>query len=513
MRIFMRAWANLVHKKIQTIGTILIFTALLGIGLACLMIYDATDASIAISEKAITNAVTIQPPMVIGAGGSVDTATINETDIPVMVNSDYVEEYNSIVQYMYFFSPKDSTDVYENLHVTAIQNSQYYEPFSSGSFYLKEGKHFVTKDQGKKEVLISSIYASENGLNVGDTLTVHESQLSRELYLERSNDQLLDLEVIGIFTSDDKEALKSAQNWIYMPYSTLLEYWKSVYGEESRLTVHQIVQVVVYLKNSSDIEPYLEYLKKNINVEEISNITEGINYHNVKEVTAGTYNTMDPKELSKLYADTILGEFFYKQWYYVLIDSDWYSMVAAPLEEIRDIMKYTGIIMGIATFFIMALICSFTLRKRNKEFGVLLSIGESKKRIALQILVEVIVLVIVAAGIAMVAAPGITKRYGNQMLSSMAERAELQNKSIKDEYEVKMYGQPLRYAETYQQESTEETVHNNTANVTTKSYLDFRLNVRIVALFFTLLFILVIITMLIQIAYILRLSPGSLIRR
>ncbi|MDO5519880.1 MAG: FtsX-like permease family protein [bacterium] len=513
MRIFKRAWANLVHKKIQTIGSILIFTALFGVSLVCLMIYDATDSSIAISEKAIANAITVQPPVVVGAGGMVETATINETDVPKIINSEYVEEYNSITQYMYFFRLKDGTEEKDDLHVTAIQNSEYYEPFSSGSFYLKEGKHFATKDGGKKEILVSSTFADKKGLKVGDTITVHESQISTEVYLERSKDQFWDMKIAGIFTSDDENALKAAQNWIYIPYETFLDYWQGVYEEGSRLTVHEIKQVVVYLKDSSDIQPYLDYLNKNINVEEIANITEGINYHNVKEVSAGTYNTTDPKELSKLYADTILGEFMYKQWYYVLIDSDWYQMVAAPLEGIRDIMKYTGIIMGISTFFIMVLVCSFMLRKRNREFGVLLSIGESKTKIAMQVLVEIVVLVILAAGIATAAAPGITKKYGNQMLSSMAEQAELKNKSMKDDYEIKMYGQPLRYTETYQLDSTEETIHNNTANVTTKSYLDFQLNTRVVSIFFCVLFALVVITMLLQLVYILRLSPGNLIRR
>ncbi|MDO5291559.1 MAG: ABC transporter permease [bacterium] len=529
MRFAQRAWANLRQRKLQTIGLVLIFTTLFTITLICLMVYHTIDKTVEITQKAVGNAVTIQPPVVIGADLMTTATKLNETDIPKIIDQNYIEEYNTVVQYQEFFEPgevpvlqmemqqttlaEEDSISDDKLTVTAIQNSEYYEPFSSGGFYLKEGTHFTSKDDTLKGILISSTYADENHLKAGDILKLHTSSYYSKNVLEESTNKAWDFQIRGVFTSDNEERLEQVSRTIYMPYDTFIAYWQDAYNGQSRISVHEINKVIVYLKSSSCIDQYIEYLQGATRVEQIADVAEGISYHNMSEVNEGMFNTTDPAELTEAYTETLLGLFQFQQWFYVLLDRGWYTMVAGPLEGIRNIIECIGIVLEIATFIILLLACSFTLRKRKQEFGVLISIGEAKYKILLQILTESLVMVAIAAVIGAVVAPAVTKAYGNKLISTQAKYVDLQYEGERDEYEKKVFGNSLMYSKGYNDKTDDSSTLSSTANVNAISHLEFVIDGKSVLWYFILTFAVIILSMMVQVIYILRQSPAELLRK
>jgi putative ABC transport system permease protein len=89
--------------------------------------------------------------------------------------------------------------------------------------------------------------------------------------------------------------------------------------------------------------------------------------------------------------------------YYTVLSADsQFEQIAGPMKSIQRIVTITLIASVIAALVIVSLVVVLFLRDRRKEFGIYLSLGVRKPAIIGQVLIEVLVVALVALGIALV---------------------------------------------------------------------------------------------------------------
>ena len=95
---------------------------------------------------------------------------------------------------------------------------------------------------------------------------------------------------------------------------------------------------------------------------------------------------------------------------------DTYKKNVGPIENLDTIAKVIFIIAIVATFIILGLVIVFFISDRKKEMGIYLSVGEKKKRIVYQLLVEIMLVSTVAITCASFSGLFLGDKLSNYML-------------------------------------------------------------------------------------------------
>lgn len=214
--------------------------------------------------------------------------------------------------------------------------------FTNGSYKLTSGRLLNSSDDGKNYAVISSALASDNDLKVGSSFKVYSTTSSgKKTYVT--------LKVIGIYKIQSSSASMDNMSDRQNPYNT----------------------IYTPLKTSQTLN------------------------HSTTTITSATYYLDDPTHTSafaKLAKKTSIN------WNtYALQTSD--EAYEASVSSLKNMEKFANIFLVVviaAGAIILALILILTLRSRFYEFGVFLSLGESKAAIIAQQLVEVGLIAVLA---------------------------------------------------------------------------------------------------------------------
>lgn len=214
--------------------------------------------------------------------------------------------------------------------------------FTNGSYKLTSGRLLNSSDDGKNYAVISSALASDNDLKVGSSFKVYSTTSSgKKTYVT--------LKVIGIYKIQSSSASMDNMSDRQNPYNT----------------------IYTPLKTAQTLN------------------------HSTTTITSATYYLDDPVHTSsfaKLAKKTSIN------WNtYALQTSD--EAYEASVSSLKNMEKFANIFLVVviaAGVIILALILILTLRSRFYEFGVFLSLGESKAAIIAQQLVEVGLIAVLA---------------------------------------------------------------------------------------------------------------------
>ena len=214
--------------------------------------------------------------------------------------------------------------------------------FTNGSYKLTSGRLLNSSDDGKNYAVISSALASDNDLKVGSSFKVYSTTSSgKKTYVT--------LKVIGIYKIQSSSASMDNMSDRQNPYNT----------------------IYTPLKTAQTLN------------------------HSTTTITSATYYLDDPVHTSsfaKLAKKTSIN------WNtYALQTSD--EAYEASVSSLKNMEKFANIFLVVviaAGAIILALILILTLRSRFYEFGVFLSLGESKATIIAQQLVEVGLIAVLA---------------------------------------------------------------------------------------------------------------------
>ncbi len=439
-----RAYLNLKVNMSKTILQIIIFSVVFVFIVACLIIYQTADDYVKTLEVSVKNAVTVSGADIsVGESGATKVSKVYLTQKEV----DKLLEFDGIAGYNYSFTEYLDYGGKYKLFESTTDNQYVLEEGDDGSLYtavdtktdiaftafgfsLVEGRHITKDDADKKVGMISKKFADMNNLKVGDAFTA-VSKYQPELKFE--------FEIVGLFDGVDGDFLvgtgHSPEEIVIIPSQSIF-----MYQNEDAKIVDFITAVSVYFDSHEDRDKYISFIQNNFNVRKIFE-------------TRYDYSPPPiPQEAQDLSFEE-LADFYYENMYLdINIDTEWYEMVAQPIEKVRDISGFAliGFIGG--AVLILVLTSSVSIKKRYNEFGILLAMGESKAKIALQICIETFTTICIASVIGLligiiVGVPFVSNYTNNAYLTQAeldgqvngitnSEFAENLNSGVSREYHV-----------------------------------------------------------------------------
>lgn len=238
--------------------------------------------------------------------------------------------------------------------------------FASGALNLKEGRALTKDDSGK--VLVHEELAKENNWTVGSKIKLKNFQNGDAT----ANSKEVTVEIVGIFNgklSEQSTGLTSdlTENRIYMDYKTS----QILIGkDESNAIVHRAIFTV---KDPSKLEEVIS---------------------RVKELPL----KWDSMQLSK--------------------NEQVFEQVASPIQNFKSLMTLLTSSVFVLAVIVLFLILLFTLRERIHEFGILMSVGISRKEIIAQILLELYTVAATSSIFALMLGSFVAKQFYTGLLTS-----------------------------------------------------------------------------------------------
>lgn len=267
---------------------------------------------------------------------------------------------------------------------TAIENA------SNGTFTMSSGKVFGYTSDSDGQVIISKALADFNDLEVGDTISVTKTI--------DDADQTYELTVSGIYknTSSTSSSAQGpmggtsqdADNQIYTSVSTLKKLGIDSEADNASDTGTQLNYTYV-LGSDTDYETFKKDVKK-----------------------AG---------LSSNYAVSSA-------------DVEAYESSLAPMKNLSSFtLTFLLIVLGVGAVILIVLNL-FNVRERKYEVGVMTAIGVKKPKVAMQFVVELLIVTMVGLGFGVIGGAVASKPLSNQLLSSQVSSQQTEQASQQQQF-------------------------------------------------------------------------------
>ena len=313
------------------------------------------------------------------------TATINDvnklkeisyvTDVKCYFNVNATEKSFSLYE-----SSKDDNNndrpgfdkkMNSGLQVKAINTFKLEDNYVNGTIKLTNGEAFdETKDD---TVIISYELATENNLKVGDKITITSS-----------DDKDVELEIIGIYQNSETDKFNNNYNLIYVNTNTGA---KLLTEEEYNDGNYKVSKAVFYLDDQENADKFKEEANKLVTDFSDRNLT------------------LD-------------------------IDNESYEQMISSIEGVAKFSNTVLVIVVIASIVVISLMVINSLKDRNYEIGVLLSLGEKRKKIIGQFIIELVII----ATFAFIASIGssllVSQKLADILLENQTTVTEKMNTSV-----------------------------------------------------------------------------------
>lgn len=367
------------HYWKRTLLVTAVYTVLISVLLIMVFLNLASQTQIEDTQTGIGNSVFIRKVRLEDKEKRNSLSRFKEGEIETLTEDDRVISYNrlvwqpgNIVSGEPYIKDKQAYDdlservgknlaLYDNATFVGVTDSRYSLFFSGVGFCLKDGTSISKADEGKNVVLISDNLAEINEWKVGDKIRIAKTK-------NYQADMPMDFEVTikGIYECPEASFLDNSieytpdallENYIFIPQTTLADIDPTMY---------QTTMLYVYLKSPDMIEGY---------VQDMQNILEDVS----DDITQKGWHT-------KLRFS----------W-----DEKWNQIVSAPFKEINNITRVVMWIVLAGTFAGIIFITFGELREKRKEIGVWIALGETRKRILIQTLLEKMIPIIAATIVAL----------------------------------------------------------------------------------------------------------------
>jgi ABC-type antimicrobial peptide transport system permease subunit len=344
-------------------------------------------------KESVGNAVIVQMKSDI----SDEKKAFYSADIEILTNHSFVMDYNLIslnpgvladavpairdpefYQRLLNSAQEDGRPAPDNCYFVGVTNSSRHTLYSSGGYKLVGGRHLTADDSDKNVTVISKDLAIVNNLGIGDSIAIKPSYLV-------NNDITLELKIVGLYectnTRDKRASMEiiDPENYIFIPESTLSRF--SYY--------YAPLQLVVYLLDGAQAEQY------------------------VKDMT---------DILGEEYSNPLYGTFRYIYTW----DKEWYQTVSKPVQEISQMSVAIFIIVAVGVYVVILLMSALILNRKKREIGIILSMGETKTNLIVQILVEHLTPILLALFIAGTAAAFTAGNISSMLMTNPAEETNVQ---------------------------------------------------------------------------------------
>lgn len=277
---------------------------------------------------------------------------------------------------------------------------------------IVEGRYFTDEEitNASKVIIIEKTIADLNDIAVGDTITIEKVNKKGPMSINDSSDKSIEItyEVIGIYktgsptdltTSGFMTSFNLSENMMYAPYTTVL---------------------------SAD----LEGLSGDALTEAQTKIDE--NGYTVQNVT---FTLTDPDYTDEFIEEVKAMDGIDTTYRSLSADDASYEQMVGPIENVANTSTVLVIVVVIAGSFIIGLLSMLSIKDRKYELGVLLSLGESRFKIVLQLISEMIIVATLSFTLA-----GVASNFTAQLTTNFLLNQELTSTSDKSKIEDDMGG-------------------------------------------------------------------------
>ena len=262
--------------------------------------------------------------------------------------------------------------------ISANTTMEYLDSFTEESSTLKQGRLLSSDDAGTNNCVIETNLATDNDLNVGDTFTVYTT-INEETVTQQ-------LTIVGIYEVTDAKTMGGpGQSNPFNTIYTDLSIGQTLSGSETNIT-----SATYYLDDPENIEAFQTLAQKK------------------SDIDFETY-TLDAND--RLYQQNV-----------------------SSLENTQSFATMFLIVVIGAGSAILCLILILTIRSRYYEIGVFLSLGQSKVKIILQQLFEMLLIAAVAFVISLGTGKLVSNVVGNMLESGTNNnQVQMQMPEIRDQ--------------------------------------------------------------------------------
>ena len=292
--------------------------------------------------------------------------------------------------------------------------------FEDGDYEIVQGRFYNDSEIKNAEFvcLVSENLAMVNGLSLGDSIRLSVNYNSS--YLQQmgvtEDDLTYDYEIIGIYnhhnpiTPDNSNydycyPYENPDNMILMPSTT-------VYA--SRLAMDQ--RTFDYNAEQHAGEEDWDYYMDENNRPSMENMEKN-NY--IENVILLLSDPLDVDAFAKDYSNDI------DQFAKLDLNNDEFNKLAKPLDTLSMYANFIVRLVIINAIVIITLVTALTLKNREYEIGVLLSIGASKFKVIAQFFVELALVAVLGFSLSVVSGSLIARRIGNTVLEYQITSSDL----------------------------------------------------------------------------------------
>ena len=364
---------------------------------------------------------------------------IKLADVSVFLGDDRVRTANAVSNNMWYSDSQNTID-FVHLNNQAEENMNnngqscwyddagqmncetYKEPyfliksnmFSSmieiedGEYQIVEGR-FYNEDEiknGSLVCVISQNLATQNGVGIGDNITLSSQYAGSYVKSMGLTEEDFEnsFEVIGIFTHnhpitpdatnyDYTYPYENPDNMIFMPTSTT--YMANLTASQKQFDYQKEQYPDNEYYQNDDNRPSLENMERNIYIE---------------NVTLLLSDPLDVEDFVEDYQGTI------SQFTSLNANNEEFKKLAKPLDTLSMYANFIVWLVVINAIVIISLVTALTLKTREYEIGVLLSIGASKIKVIAQFFVELALVAILGFSLSVASGSLIAKKIGNTVL-------------------------------------------------------------------------------------------------
>lgn len=247
-----------------------------------------------------------------------------------------------------------------DISISGTNDTATASSFSDGTATIIDGEGITTDDVDTNNAVIETNLAQANDIAVGDTIKV------------KNNDKTYKLNVIGIYESSESTDSRAMQMASLNPYNTIYTSYTFANKLKGSAYKNTADSVVFTLTDPEKMDTF------------------------VKEAEATGLDT-----------DT-----------YALTTNDQiYQQMTQPLDNVKSFASKIVLLVAIAGTVILALIVMLTIRERKYEIGVLMSLGEKRRKIIAQFFVELVFVLVIAMIISGISGKFVGNAVGKQLIA------------------------------------------------------------------------------------------------
>ena len=519
-----RAFYSMKYRKGQNIALTIAYTLLFALTLGILLVYLSASAQVDLLKKSLGCAVTLRSNVWdISLPGDLKYCSIREEDAQAFLDSPYVESYNKVgfvgeVAYEGGLIPY-IRDTNRSIYEYSMQNnyfgylgdclmipvtqSEKFEAFTAFGFSLAEGRHFTAEDTDA--VIISTKVAEINGLKIGDQISFASGYYSQLKFYESEDDiQHVTLTICGLMDVPNAQEMGYDVTVVATdPFNVVISSYEATKVLSNMYHPEVCLQdLTVYLKSADDMDAFIRETQDKLTIENV--FGSASTYGSV--LSDGRYIRSDEAEVRERYDRFAGGDCFYT----LYLDNEWYDVVAVPMESVRNLLGIFLAVVLVGSAVVLALVAVLSLRGRRREFGILLAMGESKRRVIGQIFVEVFAPLFVAAilgailGTQMVVP--LAKDYSSGLLSVQSREEQTDLRAGMDDSDFwYVYDEGRYIRDTFR--------HHSYRTIAVVDSVPYEAGAEVYGAYFALDFGMVVLILLIQMLSVLRVKPARILTR